>query len=1072
MALQGRRRSSSLSSSSPLRNTNSDWLVSSTPPVSLNHSQSQPPPIRQRSSRKMSPAGRASTERQQQHQPSQKRTSSLTGFFRNILPSNRPEQGGTRRTKDQTNEINGNDVELDVGELTDWNLAKEKNPAYPTTSAIFSEQPHPHHHRGWSWSPQKGDSRFVENLPRDRSHGREQEPDIQDLELPPPRKSDTLARAEVHELFKTKEESRRNRKSLKESGDWLGVQGADPYSGQFSVLTPTDTPSSETTSASTRSKLAGLARRKKAAKLEYEQIRLLEEQEKDKARLDREQAKLNKIERVKEELRRQHQFARWSQHRRHWSSAAEPNLSPIAQSIDSVALGSSETSSLLFSDMPTDSFSSGVEDPTSNIRNFSRPTRPPVSSKISMLGQAERLSCDSTRSRGHKRFDLSTDTIIHNAPDANSEPVPLTRPASQPSGVYLNSVQPDIGRAKSERHFLWRRRRETDPGKSAAAPHAGVVMSMAAQNRTTNSIEQIQKDHFADLAIPDYRLHLLSPEPADVAGSRSTLSEESPLTTPYHRPLGSLGGNRMALSSTTNLNRLQGNSVPSQGVNVVTAAPSQSKLKGIIKRQSIRRRLVPSLLTTNHAKGTERRQISPPTFDELQDQTVNHFPGDTPGYPSQHLQPDLQGRISLERAGRKSPHIDSHVRPSRRGSVSIPITITTGCGPGQQDQLGSPQPKWDTEPNQMDGATDIRDAPMTPASIHQHEPCIALEPYPIQEEHRTPSPPITLQNGSPNHDLGQEIPETDIISTYPTTPEKKPPTRVSTPTTPRLSRIVQQNAESRDADASKDSADIAEKTEADKTPKAEHKELRRTSGQEGRVRKLDQERHNIGAVRTPSTASSQEAQPHLSYEDQRETIVEEAARIAVLRSKAKEIVRSKSVDRRRSRSSDNRTLSPPRKQISHSNVNGNSSINGNKTLELKHSLQQRRPKKKRQSEEGVGIGLPSELESIGKSTNTIAQVQQHEKGATEDAGADRSDVNFTVVQFCKTVYIVFLGVACTWWIMVRPAFDQRSELWRRKHRKESTWQDVAVFASAGGFCIAGAAGIWYLLRLLWWVVKQ
>ncbi|KAI8961651.1 hypothetical protein F5Y11DRAFT_222716 [Daldinia sp. FL1419] len=1043
MATSERGRSSSLLSSSSPRSSSLDWLFVS-PPAS----QSQPPPIRQRTSSRMSPAKPSAANADKSS--SQKRTTSLTGFFSKILPSNRPEQGGTRRT-DWTADSD-NPVGTSRSELTGWNLAKEKLPAHNVSTNVTEE---PSHRRVWSWSPQKGDSRFIENLPRERSRGREQAPDTSDREPQPPRKSEALTRTEVHELLQSKEETRKTRRNLKESGDWLGVQGADPYSGQFSVLTPTDTLSSETTNTSTRSKLAGLARKKKAARLEYEQLRLLEEQEKDKARLDREQAKLQKIERVKEELRRQHQFARWSQHKRNWSSAAEPNLSPIAQSLDSVALGSSETSSLLFSELPTDSFLSDPEDITSAIPNFSRPNRPPVS-KINLPGQVERPSYDSTHTQGRRNIDPSTDTIIHNSPDVNFDPPYLTRPATQPPGAYLSTEQPDVGRTKSERHFLWRRRRGTDPGKLGTAHQGGIVMSMVAQNLTTSSIEPTRRDHFADLKIPDYRLHLLSPEPMTTSGSQSTCSEDSPLATPN---LSSLGTNKTALSSTTNLVYLQRSSQSTNAAPPVTS--SSSKLKDMMRRPSIRRKLVPNLLITTHTKSTEINRMSPPTFDELQDCTVNDLPTDTQAYPSRPLPPSSQGRINIEKITKISRRTESQPKRVRRESVSTPTTTITGCVPAQQSQPESPQPKRGVESSQIDESTNTIDGPMIPTPLYQHDPCTT--PDLVLEGRRTPSLLTAPRNISPNLEHVQEIPGTDTSSAHHATPEKKQSTRVSTPTTPKLSRLVQKNGATKPTDVS-ENGDVAEKSEIIKTEKAELPETKKTVPQE-RAQKIHRESRSVSLTRTPRI-SLRETHQRQSFEGPRENIVEEAARIAMLRSKAKEIVRSRSVDRKVNR---NRSQTPsPARRPAPNGPNG-------KTTEPKHSLP-RRPRKKRHSEEGVGTGHPSKPENVevGKTINKIQQAAQaqHKKGGATDDFAGKHDPPFTVLQFCKTVYIVFLGLTCTWWTTVRPAFDPQSDLWRRRHRKESTWRDVAVFTSAGLFCLAGAWCGWYASRLFWWVLER
>jgi myosin heavy subunit len=144
-------------------------------------------------------------------------------------------------------------------------------------------------------------------------------------------------------MLKVKEDIRRHRRSLKESGDWLGVQGADPYSGEFAVLTHTSTLSTDNTSPSARKRLEILSRKKTTAKLAYEEAKLEVETEKEMVSVEKGRLKLEKMNWAKEELRQQQQeFATWSQHKRQWSSAAEPNLGPIAQSAKSYKQANSE----------------------------------------------------------------------------------------------------------------------------------------------------------------------------------------------------------------------------------------------------------------------------------------------------------------------------------------------------------------------------------------------------------------------------------------------------------------------------------------------------------------------------------------------------------------------------------------------------------------------------------------------------------------------------------------------------------------------------------------------------------
>lgn len=118
------------------------------------------------------------------------------------------------------------------------------------------------------------------------------------------------------------------RRLLKESGDYLGVQGINPESGELDVLTPS-TSSSATWALD--QKLASFQRtqrkpvdaRRGAAVLTQQDSKILLEREKERfARKDRE----------KEAIRKAQRKVQWKRNRQQWSSAQEPNLSPIAQS--------------------------------------------------------------------------------------------------------------------------------------------------------------------------------------------------------------------------------------------------------------------------------------------------------------------------------------------------------------------------------------------------------------------------------------------------------------------------------------------------------------------------------------------------------------------------------------------------------------------------------------------------------------------------------------------------------------------------------------------------------------------
>lgn len=290
--------------------------------------------------------------------PREKRQTSLSNFISKLLPSHRAEQGGTARDPRATNDNESayRDLGINPNDLTEWNLPQDApfRPPRPEET-VRSRLPIDHNratNRGrpltrdavdhpsripkyaskshFPWSPKS----LGEHLALKDSSAARTLPS----KLPP------IATSEIHDALKAKEAIRRNRRSLKESGDWLGVQGADPYSGEFAVLTPTSTLSSDTTPLSAKYRLAELSERQRGAIAAYEEARLEEQVETERILLQKERAKLEKMEHAKEERRQlqQDKLPTWSQHRRRWSSVAEPGLSPIPQSLRSNKVGGSE----------------------------------------------------------------------------------------------------------------------------------------------------------------------------------------------------------------------------------------------------------------------------------------------------------------------------------------------------------------------------------------------------------------------------------------------------------------------------------------------------------------------------------------------------------------------------------------------------------------------------------------------------------------------------------------------------------------------------------------------------------
>ncbi|KAK3390536.1 hypothetical protein B0H63DRAFT_538855 [Podospora didyma] len=142
----------------------------------------------------------------------------------------------------------------------------------------------------------------------------------------------------ARELFFAKQEARRQRRNLKESGDFLGVTGVNPYTREMDVLTPT-TSSDDAMRSPANSYLAELAHKAKEAQEVYKRA-------KRDILLQRDQERREKVEKQKETIRQSQQRVHWRCEEGQWSSVAEPKLSPIAQSQNSVVSQDSDSTTV------------------------------------------------------------------------------------------------------------------------------------------------------------------------------------------------------------------------------------------------------------------------------------------------------------------------------------------------------------------------------------------------------------------------------------------------------------------------------------------------------------------------------------------------------------------------------------------------------------------------------------------------------------------------------------------------------------------------------------------------------
>ncbi|KAF5645667.1 hypothetical protein F52700_2230 [Fusarium sp. NRRL 52700] len=137
---------------------------------------------------------------------------------------------------------------------------------------------------------------------------------------------------------KARRKAREDRESLRESGDYLGVQGVNP---QTSILDLTSDSGESTLSSKTEQKLLNLEAQAKNALSAAE--RKAAEIEIVKVHLDHEVDKARRQEKAEKQLAAS-ATAKWRRGTHQWSSVQEPDLSPIAQSHRSTSVFSGRPS--------------------------------------------------------------------------------------------------------------------------------------------------------------------------------------------------------------------------------------------------------------------------------------------------------------------------------------------------------------------------------------------------------------------------------------------------------------------------------------------------------------------------------------------------------------------------------------------------------------------------------------------------------------------------------------------------------------------------------------------------------
>ena len=316
--------------------------------------------------------------RNQESRRQHARSSSFGGFVSRIFPSRREERGHTLRaqfrddgSQDATDLVFGNTETLEMDKfnrsVSDSALAKGRQSGSPLLftglhappSSPHRARPHgpgntrkasPRVGRGGQkptplarllglqkeLDPEGAHSKDPYTTARQAQTSKTIQIPVLNVEKKPPLDVD-VELSKAKRLFEEKKARRTQRRSLRESGDFLGVQGANPRTGYWDVSTGTSSSDPSQLSEQTKQRLD-----QEAKEVEEQKRKLAEAQLKHQLELQGLKAlkdqriveKAKKAEQKKLEIRaRRMRHGKWRHSENGWSSVAEPNLSPIVQSL-------------------------------------------------------------------------------------------------------------------------------------------------------------------------------------------------------------------------------------------------------------------------------------------------------------------------------------------------------------------------------------------------------------------------------------------------------------------------------------------------------------------------------------------------------------------------------------------------------------------------------------------------------------------------------------------------------------------------------------------------------------------
>ncbi|KAK4174035.1 hypothetical protein QBC36DRAFT_219416, partial [Triangularia setosa] len=277
-------------------------------------------------------------------------TTSMSSFFNKLRPSKRPEKGGTVRHKSNSSSSGdgqkGSSIPVraasnaqsritgphdsDIIPASRWNMPIPIPCRTQSTRATLGKQPASSLPKlTLNTSALRKDNAPPVQVER-RDWAPPGKPTAQKSKIPTPQP--TRPTADTRETYLAKQELRQQRRTLKQSGDFLGVTSINPHTGVMDVITPTTSSEDATVSLSspTDSHLATLAHTAQDAREAYVAA-------KTEAQIRKEHQKAERRKEVARTVLNQHGGnVVWRKEGASWAYVAEPALSPIPQSQRSV----------------------------------------------------------------------------------------------------------------------------------------------------------------------------------------------------------------------------------------------------------------------------------------------------------------------------------------------------------------------------------------------------------------------------------------------------------------------------------------------------------------------------------------------------------------------------------------------------------------------------------------------------------------------------------------------------------------------------------------------------------------